>query len=161
MQKVQLIRLRYSNEYNKYYGYYLPKHAEYLTQQEFRWILNELNNFEPSGLASIPNIGWMIALFPVIAPRITNDRETKKYWILSLVLYYMLSNSREKHSKFLNITCADLTSIIGSKGITLERGSGKDIYICYNPNVLSTNEPGESETITIDDLIRINRSDLS
>ncbi|KAJ3318204.1 hypothetical protein HDV06_000747 [Boothiomyces sp. JEL0866] len=161
--KVQLIRLRYSGEFHKYYGYYLPKHSEYLSQQEFQWILRELNEFKPSGLAAIPNIGWMLVLFPIIAPRITNDRETKKYWLLSLVCYFMLSNSREKHNNFLKVACADLTSLVSTKGITLERGPGKDIFICYNPGVLSFDDTeliNESETITIDDLIRINKSDL-
>ncbi|KAJ3318205.1 hypothetical protein HDV06_000748 [Boothiomyces sp. JEL0866] len=128
----EILRLRYSSTFNKYYKTFLPCHAKYFTLGEFLLIIKELNGYQPVGVDRIPGLRRCIILSPLLALFILTlmlpeDPPPAMFFTMAAFILYLYLGSNN-HLEYLDIACAMSTSLISSKNLEVCH-SGETVII--------------------------------
>ncbi|KAJ3275803.1 hypothetical protein HDV01_007270 [Terramyces sp. JEL0728] len=135
--RVQLVKLEYSNEFQTYYGEYLP--TTHLEKRDYDTIVDELNKHKK---CNYKYITIAILIFPIIWTIVVVGTfpETIRWliivgWFIPIIFWMCVSIVDSKRIEYIKITCANLTSNYSVKGITVEM-DGDVVGIFYNPGLL-------------------------
>ncbi|KAJ3318209.1 Retinol dehydrogenase 8 [Boothiomyces sp. JEL0866] len=122
--QVEILTLTYSENFNTYYGEYLPN--EYLEKKDFDLIMEELNkDFKPPTKRDYSTL-LLICITIVVNIILWIGISNNLYWLVMFpyipFFIYLIytSTTKGKRVEKSKIVCATLTSILSTKGIVVK-----------------------------------------